>query len=255
MTRHAPGTLTHRLRAIAGRALRTPRPAAPTPNKHSDHDLAAMRPWSPDDVVFDVGANDGRTVLRIYELLNRPRMYAFEPVSSTYRVLVERTQHLSNVAPRQLAIGAAAGTRDIYLNEIAAMNSFAPHWTEKPLGKEAVTVTTVDDQMRAERIPFVHYLKIDTEGAELEVLHGAEAALRSQSIGVIQLEVGVDQIPKPFVSLETARAYLAERGYRLYGIYNQCRTKVPASAEARSEAAGGVEVLAYCDALFVGARS
>ena len=212
-------------------------------NGHSDHDLRALRRWSPDDVVFDVGANDGRTVLRIQSVLNGPRIFAFEPVSATYRVLVGRTSHLPNVTPVHAGLGARSGRRDIYLDEHAALNSFSPQWAAAPKGVETVDVTTIDEQMAACGTPFVHYLKIDTEGSEFDVLQGAEQALQANRIGIIQLEVGFDQIPKGLLSLERARIHLAARGYRLYGIYNQCRGHV----------SGPTPVLAYCDALFVGA--
>jgi len=227
-------------------------PPAP-PNQHADAALGHLRRWSPDDVFFDVGANDGRTILRLQHQLSSPRIYAFEPVASTYRTLVERTAQLPNVRTFNLALGAGPGTGTIYLNDIDAMNSFSPRWTTAPIGTETVTVATIDDMLAAERIGFVHFLKIDTEGFELEVLKGAEQALRASRIGIVQVEVGVDQMDKSFLSLERARTHMAARGYLLYGIYNQCRTPAAAPAGWPQGAADGYtpEALAYCDALFV----
>ena len=243
------------LKALAERALGihiARAPAAPL-NKHADHAIRGLRRWSPQDVVFDVGANDGRTILRIHEQLSRPRIFAFEPVPSTYRALVERTSHLPNVRTFPVALGAASGREPMYLNPIDAMNSFSPGWTEAPTGVEVVEMRTVDQVMRAEDVPFVHFLKVDTEGYELEVLKGAEGALRSSRVAIIQLEVGVGQIAKEFLPLERARCYLAQWGYLLYGVYNQCRTRAQAPAEwPAGEAAGyNAQALAYCDALFI----
>jgi FkbM family methyltransferase len=242
-------------RSLAERTLgvhisRTP-PAPVT--KHADQAIAQLRRWTPNDVVFDVGANDGRTVLRLQDLLARPRIFAFEPVASTYDTLVRRTSRFANVVPRHLALGAAPGRQTIYLNEIDAMNSFSANWTASHVGTETVEISTVDQVMEQERIPFLHFLKIDTEGYEREVLTGAERALRESRIAVIQVEVGVDQLGKDLWSLESARAFFAERGYYLYGIYNQCLTRVRAPEGWPPEALEGyrAEVLAYCDALFV----
>jgi FkbM family methyltransferase len=194
------------------------------PNKHADHVLRNLRRWSPADVMIDVGANDGRTILRLQHQLASPRIFAFEPVAATYAELVERTSHLPNVRAFQAALGATEERRPIYLNDIAAMNSFSPQWTPQPTGTELVDIQTIDSVMAREQLSLVHFLKIDTEGFELEVLKGAERALAQRRIAIIQVEVGVGQIPKDFLSLEMAREYLAPRGYRLQGIYNQCTT-------------------------------
>jgi FkbM family methyltransferase len=249
----APAARTLRHLAERTFGISISRHGAGAPNQHADNALRYLRRWSREDVVFDVGANDGRTVLRLNEPLGRPRILAFEPVSSTYQTLVARTRHLPNVRTFPLALGAAPGSQAIYLHEIGAMNSFSPHWGTSPEGTEVVPISTVDAVMAEQGIDFVHFLKVDTEGYELEVLRGAEAALRSSRIAIIQLEVGVDQIAKPMFSLEEARRYLAERGYLLQGVYNQCRTRAtapppPGTADTPIPRA---EVLAYCDALFL----
>lgn len=218
-------------------------------NKHADHALRQLRAWSSEDVVFDVGANDGRTVLRLQEQLSRPRIFAFEPVAATFRTLVARTQHLPNVRAFQLGLGTEAGRSAMYLNEIDAMNSLSPHWTGASVATETVEISTVDRVMAEHGVAFVHFLKIDTEGYELEVLKGAEEALRASRIGLVQVEVGVDQMDRPFLSLEDARQHLAARGYLLYGVYNQCLT--PARRPAEWTGGFKAEVLGYCDALFI----
>lgn len=231
------------------------REAPPPANKHADHMLAALRRWTSRDVVFDVGANDGRTVLRLHGVLGEPRVHAFEPVASTYQTLVRRTAHLPHIRAHHLALGAEPGRATMHLNTVDAMNSFSPDWTDAPIGTEEVEVSTVDRIMSAERIDFIHFLKVDTEGHEMEVLRGAEQALRESRVGAIQLEVGFDQLRKRMLSLEEARAHLSERGYYLQGIYNQCRTQVqpPPSWPASERASYRPAVLAYCDALFIGA--
>lgn len=224
------------------------------PNKHADAELVKIRSWSEDDVVLDVGANDGRTILRIQGRLGSPRIFAFEPVSTTYQTLVQRTSHLDNVSCFQLALGAAPGRETIYLNEIAAMNSFSPDWA-KPVGSEDVEVSTVDEFMVHQGLDFVHFLKIDVEGHDLEVLKGAQRALSRSRVAIIQVEVGLDQLDRPQPSLERIRACLAPMGYYLYGIYNQCRRQVHVPAVwSDAEAAGyRPKVMAYCDALFISA--
>lgn len=49
--------------------------------------------------------------------------------------------------------------------------------------------STLDTLMSDLKIYFVNYLKIDVEGAELQVLEGAIRMIRSSKIGIIQLEI------------------------------------------------------------------
>lgn len=246
------------LKSVAEQTLgvyvsRTPPHAA---SKHADAAIGELRRWSGRDVVFDVGANDGRTILRLSGQLGHPRIFAFEPVSATYRTLLARTSHLPNVRAFPIALGAASGRQEIYLNDIDAMNSLSPGWTAAPTGTETVQVKTVDEVMAEQGIDFIHLLKIDTEGFDLEVLKGAEQALRGSRVAIVQVEVGVEQLPKAFPSLEDVRRHLESRRYFLYGIYNQCRTRAraPDGWPADELAGYSAEVLAYCDALFIRAH-
>jgi FkbM family methyltransferase len=247
--------VTQRMKSMAERTLGLHiSRALPAPvTKHADPAIAQLRRWSPRDVVFDVGANDGRTVLRLNGPLGAPRFFAFEPVAETHRILAARTAHLPNVRTFPLALGAACGRQEIHLDPMSSMSSFRPDWSSGSSGRETVPVSTVDEVMVQEDVDFVHLLKIDTEGYEMEVLKGAERALRESRVVVVQLEVGLDQMPKQFLSLDDARRYLAERGYRLQGIYNQCLTPAKPPVGWSQEMLTGYrpDVLAYVDALFI----
>lgn len=246
--------LRNRIKSILERSLgvtisRTPRML---PGKHSDQALLRLRDWSADDVVFDVGANDGRTVLRISDPLCAPRIFAFEPVSSTYRKLCDRTRHLHNVRCFPYAMGEQPGHKEIHVNEIEALSSFSPDWG-KAVRRETVEVQTIDQFMVEHGVDFIHYLKIDTEGHELQVLEGAREALRSSRIAILQAEVGLGQTEHEFVPLEQLRRHLLPMGYVLYGIYNQCHAPAhaPRDYDAGILRKDAPQILVYCDALFI----
>lgn len=61
------------------------------------------------------------------------------------------------------------------------MNSFSQGWAP-PTGTETVEMVTVDEVMSEQEIEFVHFLKVDTEGHELEVLKAP--AMRSVPLGL-----------------------------------------------------------------------
>ena len=217
-----------------------------------------LHAWSARDVVFDVGANDGRTVLRLQQLLPSPRIFAFEPVSSTFQGLERRTQHLDNVRCFPLALGADRGSKTIYLNERAVQNSFSPQWAKtEPVGTEVVEVTTVDQVMEEQGVDLVHLLKIDTEGHEMAVLQGAQGALSAHRVGIILVEAGIDQRVSPHTPLEQLRHHLAPMGYFLHGIFSQSRTsrrtRWPAEWPERADNRRP-SLMKYGDAVFIPAR-
>lgn len=225
--------------------------------KHADADISRLRSWSPGDVIFDVGANDGRSISRLRNHIPEPEIYAFEPVSSAFETLVQRTEDLDNVHCFRLAMGAESGQKEIYVNEISAMSSFHPEWGDSigpdwatATEREKVEVATVDEVMADQGVDFVHLLKIDTEGHDLEVLKGAQAALASSRIAIIQVEIRFDM---PGLDLHHFRRFLEPTGYHLYGLYNQCKVTAKPPAEWTAEEIDGYDpkALSYADAVFI----
>jgi len=240
---------------------------ARTLNADVDYDLRMyeairdIRRWSPGDVIFDVGANDGRTVFRLMRHLPAPRIFAFEPASDTFRTMADRTAGFGTVEPLQLALGSRTGRETMYLDRQSVLNSFYADWAsthgrDRNVDPRTETVeTTTLDRFAAQRdVDRIHLLKIDTEGHDLEVLKGAAQMLDDARVDVIQVEAGFDVPGRQQPSLEEMQAYLGQHGYYLYGIYNQCRGPVPKSAGPEYAAEEPPTVLVFCDALFVRGR-
>jgi FkbM family methyltransferase len=244
------GVLESTLRAIKARV----RPPAPGPayDRRLYQALHDLRAWAPGDVVFDVGANDGRTVQRLQAHLPEPAIFAFEPVSSTFQLLTERTADQANVRCLRLALGSEAGQRQMFLNETAAVHSLDPGWGAST-GTETIEMTTVDLVVAQEGIPRIDLLKIDAEGHDLEVLKGARDTLGNGKIGIVMIEVGFAAPGKRQPTLEEVQAFLSPLGHHLYGIYNQSRARLSRRIDAPPGDADP-EILVYADALFVAAR-
>ena len=217
--------------------------------------LAGMREWKPNDIIVDVGANDGRTILRWRRHLRPTRIFAFEPVKNTFEKLAEQTGSLPGVRLFQCALGSSPERRTIYLHGDSALNSFYPEHTNAA-GSEEVEVDTLDAVLDREGIDRVQLLKIDAEGHDLEVLNGATAALRSGSFEMIQVEAGFDAPGPPKAALWDFHALLSPFGYHLYAITNQCRSRMPQAVSDSGSTAKGrpSRILNYCDAIFICSR-
>ena len=216
-------------------------------------EIRHLREWKPGDVIFDVGANDGRTVVNLQKYFPSPRIFAFEPVAVTFRQLTTRTAEMANVRRFPTALGAESGNRTIYTGSRSILNSFSPEGWE-PTDTEVVQVSTVDRVVVELDIPYLHFLKVDTEGYDLEVLHGAERTLSASRIGIIQVEAGFHQHSRRFAGLDEIRCHLQSRAYSLFGIFTQRRTpRGPRAQEGIGDSPQRrvPNALAHCDAVFV----
>ena len=132
------------------------------------------------DIVYDIGAHIGTyTLIALRKSEPQGQVVAYEPHNITRNYLI---QHLEWNAGRERTIvrevccGAAIGITDFYYlqDEPEGMNSLVP---VEGFEKKQVQVTTVDAEVtNLGLIPSI--IKIDVEGAEWDVLKGAELTLR-----------------------------------------------------------------------------
>ena len=67
----------------------------------------------------------------------------------------------------------------------------------------------------------IDFLKIDTEGVDLDVLKGGQSLLQSGAIPFILAEVGFHPNDDRKVLFDEVRHFLMPFGYHLFGIYDQ----------------------------------
>lgn len=190
-------------------------------------DLARDLPRLRVERVFDVGANVGQSALEFLHWFPQARIHCFEPVEATFRTLCERVQGEPRIEPRRLALGSDCGEARMVLEGPSEM-----HHLEKGTGTgagagsggapvEVVALLTLDRYCREAGIARIGYLKIDTEGADLEVLEGAQELLERQCIDLVQVEAGMNRRNRRHVPLERLKDFLESRGYFLFGLYEQ----------------------------------
>ncbi len=151
--------------------------------------------------VFDVGANVGELTLLFSRFAgDNGSVHAFEACGEVFRKLetVCRIGGRRNVALNHLALADKTGTvrLNIYDEAYSSFNSLAERPLEKygldlqPIGTEETTAMTVDDYCAENKIELIDLLKIDVEGAELQVMRGARRMLQSKSIKCLTFEFG-----------------------------------------------------------------
>src|SRR5439155_23701316 len=171
--------------------------------------------------VLDIGAHHGfYTLLASSRVGSSGSVIAFEP-SPRERVRLERHVRLNkcaNVRIEQTALGASPGKAELFLVEGMEdyCNSLRPPAVNAETRRVPVNVTTLDEFLSSTRLTGVHFIKLDVEGAELEVLKGASNLLRQSSRPVFMIEVyDIRTKPWGYAARDSVR-FLMERTFDRY---------------------------------------
>ena len=169
--------------------------------------------------IFDVGANTGQSAEEYSVTFPGASVSCFEPVSSTYAELEGNVRSMGHVNCHNLALGSEPGESTIYISDISTANSLINHGSGDR--KETIQVSTVDIFAKENNVDKIDFLKIDTEGFDIEVLKGAEGMLSSGSVSFVQVEVSFNREGQKHVLFDDVRDLLAGHGFVVFGFYEQ----------------------------------
>jgi FkbM family methyltransferase len=192
--------------------------------------------------VMDVGANTGQFAQMLRGEGYKGHIVSVEPVAEAYAQLEANARGDSRWRTVQLALGATDGEASINVPGGTNMSSFRAPDSEA-LGKwsfvsdatrmETVRIARLDSVLDelAPNLDNLHiYLKLDTQGWDLEVMKGAEASL--ERVVAIQTELSFKRLyaeqPMYVESLELFR----DLGYEIAGFFPIVRDRNWALIEA-----------------------
>ena len=135
------------------------------------------------NTIFDIGANIGAASVLLAERFPQARIYAFEPMADNFELLKKNIEGLANVTPVQLALSDSSGGREL-IHSPDKFNlggySFFQHGAPKDTPRTQVATATPAEFMREHRIEGVDLIKVDTEGAEYDILTSFDSAVLSK---------------------------------------------------------------------------
>ncbi len=183
--------------------------------------LGKMAPGG--EVWLDVGAHYGETTFKRAYRDPSLTVYAFEP---NFQIACVRVGVLPNYHVFPFAVSEEEGCATFYINDYEEASSLLPidedclkEWVDghvlERMSSTVVPTVRLDTFLAAMRIPWVDYLKIDTQGADFAVIRSAGDRLKD--IGRIRLEVATTATPlyKGGTVRAEVEAYLQDAGFEL----------------------------------------
>ncbi len=151
--------------------------------------------------VFDVGANIGELTLLFSRFTGGDgRVHAFEASGDAFARLTTicRAAARRNVTLNHVAVSDREGAVQlhVYDEDHLSWSTLAARPLEdyginvKPIKTEEVSATTIDAYCAKNDVTNIDLLKIDVEGAELQVLRGARRMLERKQIRCLTFEFG-----------------------------------------------------------------
>jgi len=163
------------------------------------------------DFVLDVGANVGAHAIFLSHLVGEEgSVLAFEPLPSNVDALhetIERRSRIANIHIIQTAVGNPDGSTETAtmrspeddLTQASLHPQSAGSWQgARELREFTVSLIALDALKEVRDLRQIHFIKIDVEGGELDVLKGARTILRKHH---------------PLVYCEVYQKWLATFGY------------------------------------------
>jgi FkbM family methyltransferase len=172
------------------------------------------------DCVLDVGANRGQFARELRGIGYAGRIVSFEPIASEFLSLQKAFEGDAKWRGYQIALGSSSQSMSINIPKLTVMSSLLETAAiENGIRKEIVEVKRLDSilpalvtEFGASRI----FLKIDTQGYDLEVFKGASGC--TNLIFGIQSELSVQPLYKNMPHYLEVLHFYEAAGFDLYNL-------------------------------------
>ena len=200
------------------------------------------------DVIFDVGANRGTVTKQYLQMFPRATIHAFEPSEEFVEAFNKANPDRKHIHLNHLALAQEEGVADFHMNAHSDTSSLletisigaSSDRSCATIEIRKVQTLPLDKYCSSRGINYIDILKLDTQGAELSILKGAEEMLKEQKIGLIYTEAYFKPQYKDQPMLYDIANYLMQFGYYLEGIYDPYFND---------------KLMLWCDAIFLPVKS
>jgi FkbM family methyltransferase len=175
--------------------------------------------------MLDVGANAGQYAASVRAAGYAGRIVSFEPQAAPFALLRGRAAADPSWDCHRLALGTTEGVAELNVARDSRASSLL-EWEAERVRRNPQSVYVGAERVAVRRLDALWaevgegasgvYLKIDTEGYELEVLEGAEASL--PDVDLVEVEIGLTPLWRGAPTLRTLLDFLEQRGFVLVSV-------------------------------------
>ena len=141
------------------------------------------------DVFYDIGANVGFFSVIAAKLVGREgKVYAFEPGVENAKSIRHNAElnNFNQIEVIEKAVSNTSGSGEFLLAKYSGGHALATADAPPDLaGKVTVDLVSIDDLIASEQIEPPNFVKVDVEGAELDVLKGMTQTIKTYQPTVI----------------------------------------------------------------------
>lgn len=146
-------------------------------------------------VVFDVGSNKCQwsdIILNRFD--NNCTIHLFEPNTMLLNYGRIKYEYRTNIIYNDVAAYSTETELDFfyfenYNNELSSLYK-GKDWDKLPMKQKKVKTTSLYKYCVQNNLMYIDYIKIDAEGSDVDVLFGCSWLLKTDSVGIIQIEYG-----------------------------------------------------------------
>jgi FkbM family methyltransferase len=200
------------------------------PDRSLGEHLWFLLPYLGINCVLDVGAGDGEYGVFLRQNGYQGHIISFEPVSASFEVLARRCAHDPKWRAYRYALGSESTTAAINVTKGPgyssflrptehALATFAPSVVERTETVEVRRLDDVLDGLLAEIEAARVFLKLTTQGQDLDVARGAEQCLGR--VLALQAELSLQPIYEGAIDFSQAIADLNRAGFAVSGFFDR----------------------------------
>lgn len=171
-------------------------------------------------VIYDIGAYSGEWTKAVRKLFPHANIVMFEAQNSKedlLKTLASQDKKISYC----LALLGASENEAIVFNEYETASSVLTEHHDTGARTVTKQMQTLDALMEKQNLPAPDFMKLDTQGYELEILKGGLKALNHAE--VVLMEVSLIDIYKNCPLLKDVVVFMDEHNFQLYDISSLMR--------------------------------
>ena len=186
--------------------------------KNTDEMLAYVKSLLPKNpIILEAGAHFGEDTIRMKAVWPNAVMHIFEPLPSSFEIMIQATKHLTDVMCYPYALTITTGMTHFYidvLNHGASSINYPVEWNQHEFNKTPIEVPciTLHEWAQLNQIKKIDFMWLDMEGHELYALQNGLELLRT--VKVIYTEISFVPVRENSCSYYDLKKFLLSHGFR-----------------------------------------